>query len=240
MIVSVKNKNMLIDNEDFNLIADKQLQLNERHGSSYAYYKEGQKKIWVHKVAMGTENQVDHINRNSLDNRKSNLRLCNVSENNRNRGKDANKPFYSKYKGVYKLRDKFCSSIMFDKKSLFLGSYSTEENAARVYDEAAMFLFKDFCFLNFSYSDEHIKFIQSLNVDYFIKKYPGNKCYKCKGYFFNSARETFIVRLTIKGKRKLIGVYKTEEEASIAYNKAVQESITISNFWSYYNSRIVK
>lgn len=237
MIVNVKNKIMLIDDEDYRLITNKCLQLNERHGSSYAYYRVGQKKVWIHKIVMGTRDQIDHINRNSLDNRKSNLRLCNVSENNRNRGKDVNKHFYSKYKGVYKLRDEFCSSIMFNRKVLFLGSYSTEEGAARVYDEAAMFLFKDFCFLNFSYDEEHIRYIQSLDIDYFIKKFPGKKCHKCKGYTFNSTRGTYRVRLTIKGERKLIGVYKTEKEASNAFDTAIQRYIPISNFWSYYKSK---
>lgn len=80
---------------------------------------------------------VDHINMNRLDNRRSNLRMCNKSENMRNRGKQANN--VSGFKGVCldKRRNKYKAEIKNGNTKKFLGYYATAEDAAKAYDEAA-------------------------------------------------------------------------------------------------------
>jgi len=88
---------------------------------------------------------VDHINRNPLDNRKINLRICTSSENMRNR-KIKNK---HNYKGVHLRNGKWQARIT-KGKTKNLGNYPTAERAAIAYDEAAIELFKDFASLNFS------------------------------------------------------------------------------------------
>jgi hypothetical protein len=87
---------------------------------------------------------VDHINGNTLDNRRSNLRIATIKENVRNRttiGKGN-----SRFKGV-----RFCgwkASIGVDNKVIHLGYFTTEEEAARAYNAAAIKHFGEFARLN--------------------------------------------------------------------------------------------
>jgi hypothetical protein len=76
---------------------------------------------------------LDHINGSRSDNRICNLRMCNPTQNNWNRGSDKNSS--SRFKGVtyVKNRGKWQASI--DK--IYLGYFSCEYEAALVYNSAA-------------------------------------------------------------------------------------------------------
>ena len=80
---------------------------------------------------------VDHINGDTLDNRRSNLRVCDRSQNLCNRKKMAGKS--SRYKGVSynKLRGKWDARLMFRGKQYCLGLFKTELEAAKAYDALA-------------------------------------------------------------------------------------------------------
>lgn len=97
---------------------------------------------------------VDHANRNRLDNRKTNLRICTVEQNaqNSSRHKDARSP----YRGVYEHRDtraggcvRYVARIGFNGNQLHLGRFITPEDAAAAYDVAARKLHCEFATLNF-------------------------------------------------------------------------------------------
>ena len=111
---------------------------------------------------MGAEqgSVVDHINGDTLDNRKSNLRLCTNTENCRNAAKQktANgNPCISQYKGVTKTKstvngrnyEYWRAQICVDNKMIHLGNHKTEEDAAVAYDRSAVKYFGDFANLNF-------------------------------------------------------------------------------------------
>lgn len=84
---------------------------------------------------------IDHINRDRLDNRKSNLRIVNYSENAINKGKQSNNT--SGYVGVSfdKNRDKYAPHIKINRKKIFLGRYKTIEEAIAVRIEAEIIYF---------------------------------------------------------------------------------------------------
>jgi hypothetical protein len=117
------------------------------------------KTLWVrlHRLVLGLEDiecrvrtpgtLVDHINHDTLDNRRSNLRPCSHSENMRNRR--VNKTNRCGYKGVTITRHgNYLARISDGDRRLCLGTYKTAEEAARVYNEAAIRLYGEFALVN--------------------------------------------------------------------------------------------
>lgn len=91
--------------------------------------------------------EVDHIDGNPLNNRRSNLRPATHAQNNRNRrGWSA-----SGYKGVYwdKQRRKWQARIQHNDRMQHLGYFNSRIEAARAYDDAARDLFGPYAALNF-------------------------------------------------------------------------------------------
>lgn len=97
---------------------------------------------------------VDHRNCDSLDNRKSNLRFATRAENMQNRRKRKNTS--SRYMGVCfcKQTGKWTSIIVYNKKSIWLGRFDSEIEAAKAYDEAAKKYYGEFARLNFPEKEE--------------------------------------------------------------------------------------
>ena len=109
--------------------------------------------VYMHREILGLfygdKRQGDHRNRNSLDNRRSNLRLAMPTDNARNRG--MNSLNTSGFKGVSydKRTSKWRASIYCKRKHKSVGYFPTKEEAARAYDAAAKLLFGEFAQLNF-------------------------------------------------------------------------------------------
>lgn len=94
--------------------------------------------------------QTDHINGNTLDNRKENLRICSIAENGRNRKIQKNNT--SGYSGVSYMKGvcKWQATICVNKNKIYLGVFETAEESARAYDSAAKEYFGEFARLNFT------------------------------------------------------------------------------------------
>lgn len=107
--------------------------------------------LWLARFLMGEPKGlcVDHINGDTLDNRRSNLRIVTRQQNNLNRHVAWGS---SKFRGVSrnKGRKKWEAVISLDKKQKHLGYFKTEEEAAKVYDKEAKKLFGEFACLNFT------------------------------------------------------------------------------------------
>ena len=93
---------------------------------------------------------IDHINHDGMDNRTANLRAATYSQNLCNRKKRSG-AMYSKYKGVHwhKLNKRWAARITFKKKTINLGYFSNEIDAAKAYDRAARKYHGEFASLNF-------------------------------------------------------------------------------------------
>jgi hypothetical protein len=79
---------------------------------------------------------VDHLNGNTLDNRRCNLRICSQSENQRNRSSKGLARSKSGVRGVSKTRYGYVAAIKHNGVDLHLGSFATLE-AARAARESA-------------------------------------------------------------------------------------------------------
>jgi hypothetical protein len=91
---------------------------------------------------------VDHINRDTLDNTRENLRVATRAENLRNSKLRSDSK--CNFKGVSKKGNRFIARIQISvDKRLHLGYFNTEEDAARAYDAAAKQYFGNFANLNF-------------------------------------------------------------------------------------------
>ena len=104
----------------------------------------------MHKMIMQPPKgyQVDHINGDRFDNRRSNLRLCTVSQNCANRTSRI-KP-RSGYRGItwHPTTQKWRACIKVNQKKISLGLYFDIKQAALAYNEAAQKHFGSFARLN--------------------------------------------------------------------------------------------
>ena len=98
-------------------------------------------------MGAGQHDQIDHINRVKVDNRKCNLRFCSSRDNAFNKGPQQNNQIG--VKGVCLLPDgAYQAQIGFDKQSIYLGRYKTLEEAGQAYDAAARYFAGEFAFEN--------------------------------------------------------------------------------------------
>ena len=90
---------------------------------------------------------VDHINHNGMDNRRPNLRLATVTQNQSNRR--AARGFSSPYKGVSRNGSSWNAVIRRSGAVYWLGTFADEIEAAHAYDDAARRLDGAFACVNF-------------------------------------------------------------------------------------------
>lgn len=81
--------------------------------------------------------EVDHVNGDKLDNRRSNLRLCSRAENNRNQSTARSNKIGLKGVSWHTASQSYVAQICVDRKKIHLGCFACPETAAAIYDLAA-------------------------------------------------------------------------------------------------------
>lgn len=116
------------------------------------YHNGKRKAVLLHRLVMGlydTEycnNQVDHWDRNPLNNQKSNLRICTNQQNSANKGiRSCNT---NGLIGVRFKNGKYTARIGYNYEHIWLGAYDTQYEAAKAYNDKAIELFGEFANLN--------------------------------------------------------------------------------------------
>lgn len=141
-----KGLQTFVDDADFEWLSQwKWCSMTSRdkfYGARNIHQREGSPHlVLLHRQILGLEKgdglTGDHINGNTLDNRRENLRIATYMENGRNRGKQANNT--SGFKGVswHKRNRKWWAQIQVDGKHFSLGFFTTPEKAHAIYCEAA-------------------------------------------------------------------------------------------------------
>lgn len=143
----------IIDEEDYNRVVGYKFCFTG--GYAAARIKGTSKRIKLHRLIMNAPNgvDVDHKNGNKLDCRKENLRLATDSQNHANSKIQRKRAhIQSRYKGVSWRNRRggvWTAGIKVNYKTIYLGQYLTEEDAARAYDRAARDYFGEFARTNF-------------------------------------------------------------------------------------------
>jgi len=123
-LYNIKGENdgiTMIDRDDVRLVE------NYKWFRSSGTYVSGNvegKRILLHKFIMDTTDSIDHVNGDSLDNRRENLRTATQSQNMMNR-----KAMNGDLVGVMREGKRWCARIKKDGKRYYLGAYKTINEA---------------------------------------------------------------------------------------------------------------
>ena len=150
-----KNKETIVDDSDYVYLSLKKWMI-DKTGYVIGWTKMvNGKRRWVrmHREIMKAPRGVfvDHIDHDKLNNKRDNLRLCNNQQNKMNSAINARKRKYSQYKGVtldINNPDKWLAKISINNNKIYLGSFISEKDAAKAYNKAAKYYFKEFACLN--------------------------------------------------------------------------------------------
>lgn len=150
-----KGKVAIVDDEDFDRVSEYRWFYRGLHGRSsveYAirtFYRDGKHRtVYLHRFILDAPHgvEVDHIDRNGLNNRRSNIRLATRSLNEANKDHPLGK---SGFRGVHPMRSKWRGQIMVNQVTYRSTYFSDPVDAARWYDEQARKHFGEFARLNF-------------------------------------------------------------------------------------------
>lgn len=150
-IILTQGYTTYVDDEDYPYLS----QFNWQYSQGYAKrtVRNGKKfeTVRMHRVILNAPEgyQVDHVDGNRCNNQRSNLRLCLMEQNRKNRR--PNQSSVSRYKGVKLNRytGKWFASIGVNGTKHHLGTFCTEEEAALAYDSAAKQYHGEFARPNF-------------------------------------------------------------------------------------------
>lgn len=161
IIPLTKGQNAIVDAENFEWLSQWNWYANWKE-STHSFHAVrlrdgGGGLLSMHRAILNCapDEEADHWNHDTLDNRRANLRKCTHLQNQHNLWMGATNT--SGYKGISwdKSRNLWKSEIRADGKRLHLGRFATKEEAARAYDTAARELHGEFALLNFKGETAH-------------------------------------------------------------------------------------
>jgi hypothetical protein len=227
MKINIRGYEVLIDDEDY----EKIIQHNwfpctpgkltyfffyERENGKRHYYK-------LHRFLLNAPegSVVDHIDGNTLDNRKANLRITDWKGNARNHGLSSTNT--SGYRGVKydKEKNRWRATIQIKENHIHLGYYPSKEIASYIYEEATKIIFGEY------YRDLNI----SLEITI-----PTWHITPCKAQ--KNGRGWFTI-IKYDGESHYLAGYKTKNELQEAYKK-LRAKIDIKKTLKKVNEKIMK
>ena len=217
----------LVDNCDLELV-NRHLWLVIDDGyNPYACSKKDGRHLRMHRLIMNAREGeiVDHINGNTLDNRRANLRIVSASQNAINRRKRLDNK--SGVTGVYfsKAHNRWFACINIDKKKQTIGLFKTIEEAVAARKEKEKEVYGDFV------RPDHLKGIQAKiksceSTPNILRRTSKRNNTGRKGVKFSPNKNKtnpYSANIACNGRQIYLGYFKTFEEAVIAREKAERE-----------------
>lgn len=163
-ILLTKGKEAMVDDEDYEWLSKFKWYVmigksrSGRKNEGYAARRRGRKIIYMHKeiLRIGPGIQGDHINRDSLDNRRQNLRVASQQQNSQNRHRINTASQFTGVQRVDRSRKWGARICPIKGKTTFLGIFETETEAAIAYDLAAIKHYREFAKQNFKTINDYI------------------------------------------------------------------------------------
>lgn len=219
--IEIKNHTVLIDDEDEEFVLSHTwYPMATKDGRAY-YHRfrnkeergNGKKWIALHRELINAPDglEVDHKDRNPLNNQKSNLRLATSSQNSAN-----SKSRCRQYKGVWKgpKSKGWTAYIKMDGKPTCIGTYKTEVEAAYAYDNAARKIYGEFAYLNFPDDIRSpVSYRDSISHS--------------KGITFHKRNKRWEARIFLNKKYIYLGSFHSEKEAMEAREQAERKKIKL-------------
>jgi len=150
---------------------------------------------------------LDHVNGDTTDNRIENLREVTIRENAQNQQMHRD----GKLSGVYLCWGKYWAKLLIQYKSVKVGPYTTEKDAACAYEAS--------CNNLHLYTGSATAFRKALLA---AKLIPPFQYKKYRGYYWNKRRNKWKAQITIESKYAHLGYYPEEADAAAAYKAAKQ------------------
>jgi len=225
------SKAVMIDKDDYDKI--KHYYCYVCSATGYVMLRIGNKQIRIHRFLLNVTNPkiyIDHIDRNPLNNTRSNLRRSDCHKNPQNKSKiDGTTSIYI---GVHREKEskRWIANISYNHKTVLYASYNSEEIAARARDLYILENLKDQQYaLNFVWSAENMalwkKQIDEINSNKSRAKVDRNKpnktvkktkdetSSKYVGVQYNKKTSRWDAVIYEKGKVIYKKAFKTEELA---------------------------
>lgn len=146
-----QGKAALVDDEDFEFLSQWSWCYNGKYAVKMTRLSDGSRAtIYMHRLIAPPPKgrEVDHIDGDKLNNKRGNLRACTTAENQRNR--PAPRHNTSGYKGVYwdVSKSKWRAQIKVGGKNAHIRYSANKEEAALIYNEAALKYHGEFAYQN--------------------------------------------------------------------------------------------
>lgn len=222
--IQLKYGTAIVDEQDFDKIKDYKWSsiFCGKAKSPYAVSSHFGKIVYMHRIVMGAKSDqfVDHIDGNGLNNSRENLRFATNSQNNMNQSKRLDNT--SGHKGISWCpdREKYQVYINIDRKRKSLGRYKTLEEAIYVRDRAVKSHYGEYARENSSLP-QNAEIKPQRAIPRTLRRIGSNNSSGKTGVTKHRGR--WLATITIDGKPKRIGLFAELENAIAAREKAERE-----------------
>jgi hypothetical protein len=148
-ILLSQGKIATIDDEDYLWVNQWKWYFDGRYAVRKIHFRDGDGnreciKIYLHRAIIQPipEYVVDHIDRDTLNNSRKNLRVVTYSQNGMNSGSKRGR----NYKGAYfcNTKKKWAAKITLNRKPIWLGHFKSKKEAIKAYNNASIEFHKEF------------------------------------------------------------------------------------------------